>query len=109
MTFSSIIPFLKGMHLTIDSWRPMQDDDGWKLLNKEVRAWLEQQVEEGMSEDAVYELLNSGAPGLVKPVPRFFDALDFYISFSRPKLRQEQPWMRFGAEARRQSRSIKVW
>jgi hypothetical protein len=28
--YPAITPFLKGLHLTIDSWRPGRDDEGWK-------------------------------------------------------------------------------
>ena len=30
-TYPSLNPYLKGIHLTLDSWRPHRDDDGWKL------------------------------------------------------------------------------
>lgn len=30
-TYTSMIPYLKGLHLTIDSWRPHRDEDGWRL------------------------------------------------------------------------------
>ena len=29
-TYPSIVPYLKGLHLTIDSWRPLRDEEGWK-------------------------------------------------------------------------------
>ena len=85
MTFTSIIPFLKGLHLSIDSWRPMRDDDGWKFSHKEARVWLEHKLGEGITEEAIYELLNSGAPGTVQPVERFFDDLDFLTQFFSSK------------------------
>jgi hypothetical protein len=81
MTFTTIIPFLKGLHLTIVSWRPMRADDGWKFSHKEARAWLEHQAVDGMSEEARYELLHIGAPSTVKPVDRFFDDLVFLTRF----------------------------
>jgi hypothetical protein len=81
MTFPTIIPFLKGLHLTIDSWRPMRDDEGWKFSHKEVRVWLEHKLDDGITEEEIYELLNSGAPGTVQPVDRFFDDLEFLIPF----------------------------
>ena len=31
MTFITINPYLKGMHQSIDSWRPNRNDDGWKM------------------------------------------------------------------------------
>ena len=30
-TFPIITPYLKGLHLTLDGWRPNRDDDMWKL------------------------------------------------------------------------------
>jgi hypothetical protein len=85
MTFTTITPFLKGLHLTIDSWCPMRDDDGWKFSHKEIRAWLEFKLDDGMSEEAIYELLNSGAPSSVRPVPRLFDDLKFLTQFFEPE------------------------
>lgn len=35
MIFKQINPFLKGLHQTLDSWRPNCDDDGWKLSRQE--------------------------------------------------------------------------
>lgn len=29
-TYTSFVPFLKGFHLTMDSWRPGREADGWK-------------------------------------------------------------------------------
>jgi hypothetical protein len=37
----------------------MREDDGWKYSHKEVRTWLEHQLDDGMSEEAIYELFNS--------------------------------------------------
>ena len=31
MTFKFITPFLKGWHLTLDSWRPCRDREGYKM------------------------------------------------------------------------------
>ena len=30
-TYPSMVPYLKGIHATIDSWRPGRDCDGWKI------------------------------------------------------------------------------
>jgi hypothetical protein len=81
MTFPNLVPFLKGLHLTIDSWRPLRKDDGWKFSHKEIRAWLEHQVGDGLTHDEVYELLNVGAPAEVVPVQRFLEDLDFLSQF----------------------------
>jgi hypothetical protein len=37
-TYPSITPYLKGIHLTLDSWRPWRDDEGWKLPLSEIKA-----------------------------------------------------------------------
>ncbi len=39
-TYPFIVPYLKGLHLTIDSWRANHDIDGWKLLSVELHAVL---------------------------------------------------------------------
>eukprot|EP00980_Cylindrotheca_fusiformis_P024767 scaffold12423_cov140-Cylindrotheca_fusiformis.AAC.1 len=31
-TYPSMVPYLKGIHLTLDGWRSFRDEDGWKLL-----------------------------------------------------------------------------
>ena len=32
MAYSAILSYLKGLHLTLSSWRPRRDSDRWKLL-----------------------------------------------------------------------------
>lgn len=81
MTFTNLVPFLKGLHLTIDSWRPLRKDDGWKFSLKESRAWLAHQVGDGVTEDEVYDMLNVGAPAEVEPVPRLIEDLEFLAHF----------------------------
>eukprot|EP00980_Cylindrotheca_fusiformis_P031012 scaffold25703_cov171-Cylindrotheca_fusiformis.AAC.1 len=31
-----MVPYLKGIHLTLDGWRKFRDDEGWKLPAKVV-------------------------------------------------------------------------
>jgi len=64
-TYPCITPFLKGIHLTIDSWRPGRDLDGWKLPASE---WDSGDHLEGA-------LPESGAPEYVTAVPRLTDDL----------------------------------
>ena len=33
-TYRAMVPYLKGIHLTVDSWRTDRDDDGWRLPYK---------------------------------------------------------------------------
>ena len=37
-TYPDLRPYLKGIHLTLDSWRPGRDDDGWRYSNDVARA-----------------------------------------------------------------------
>jgi hypothetical protein len=30
-TYPALVPYLKGIHLTVDSWRPNRDPSGWKM------------------------------------------------------------------------------
>jgi hypothetical protein len=41
-TYDAINPYLKGIHLTLDSWRPWRKDDGWKMTLSEIRAALQE-------------------------------------------------------------------
>ena len=67
-----ITPYLKGIHLTLDGWRPWRKDDGWRMSNKEVRAALMEREHNEMSG------LGCG-PSRVKPpkdvmsAPRLYD------------------------------------
>jgi hypothetical protein len=40
-TYKPLAPFLFGLHLTINSWRPGRDEEGWRLWQSEVEASLE--------------------------------------------------------------------
>jgi hypothetical protein len=57
-TYTTMIPYLKGLHLTIDSWRPNRDADGWKLPTAPGAMW---NVDETPEE----------APAMVRAVERF--------------------------------------
>ena len=81
MTFSNLVPFLKGLHLTIDSWRPLRKDDGWKFSHKEIGAWLEHKANDGFGQDEIYDLLNVGTSSAVTLVSCFFDDLNFLSQF----------------------------
>lgn len=67
-TYPEMTPYLKGIHLTLDSWRPWRKDDGWKLTSKEMRATLS---EMGCPEET-YGNYNANAkpPTRVQGVPR---------------------------------------
>ena len=76
MTFESMVPFLKGLHLTLDSWRAGRKDDGWKMSQKEWNIWLNhKQEKEEFSEEDVYELLHKEAPKTVTATLRLLQDL----------------------------------
>jgi hypothetical protein len=71
MTFTSLVPFLKGIHLTLDSWRVGRKEDGWKMTNSEWRLWMQQQAEGDVDQqELAYLMAHEGAPKTVRPVPR---------------------------------------
>ena len=45
-TYPSISPYLKGIHQTLDSWRPWRREDGWRMSEREVRACLAESMED---------------------------------------------------------------
>lgn len=73
-TYPAITPYLKGLHLTIHSWREGRDPDGWKLSGSasqsDPKLW---------DDDSVLELTShvqtSSAPKTVLSVPRLRDDL----------------------------------
>ena len=85
MTFKFIVPFMKGFHLTLDSWRPLRGPDGWKVSKSEWDAWEQCKL----AEDPEFFLTgkrklsghggetdpNSRHPACVQAVGRFYDDL----------------------------------
>jgi hypothetical protein len=47
MTYETITPFLKGLHLTLASFLPQRDDEGWKLSDKDWLNQIRDAVKEG--------------------------------------------------------------
>ena len=89
MVYPTFVPYLKGFHLTLETWRPDRDDAGWKLPANE---WIRIQnhfLEKG--EDPPSLLLDhKDAPTCVKIVPRLVDdlkALQVLLEDATPPLR----------------------
>ena len=61
LTFDIMVPYLKGIHLTLESWRDDRDEEGWKLNEKDRRAVIRKRERE------------LHAPPKVKQAPRFKD------------------------------------
>jgi hypothetical protein len=47
MTFETFTPFLKGFHLTLSSYLPHRDDEGWKMSDKQWEQRIATLVERG--------------------------------------------------------------
>lgn len=43
-TYSGMVPFLKGIHHTLESWRSNRDEDGW-ILDGDIEAELDDEFE----------------------------------------------------------------
>ena len=81
-TYRAMIPYLKGIHLTVDSWRTDRDDEGWRLSYK-------------MRQEATTACIGQGGE-VVKPPREVFAAarlsgdlevlLDFTSGDSAPKI-----------------------
>lgn len=68
-TYSALVPYLKGLHLTIDSWRPNRDEEGWRYVTP--------------IKDKV-DLPNiTSPPGWVKMVPRFVEDMRVLMDFTK--------------------------
>jgi hypothetical protein len=79
--FPSMRPYLKGVHLTVDSWRLGRDEDGWK-----DPTWCGPPVESGEAEPE--------APETVKAVNRLawdLEALRILFSAGTPAVRTIRP------------------
>lgn len=80
-TYPSMVPYLKGMHLTIDGWRRHRDEEGWKLTKKEIRE-LGKTAGESVEDEV---------PEHVTPVKRFrsdMEALQVLTGTAEPPRRR---------------------
>jgi hypothetical protein len=79
-TYPSMVPYLKGLHLTIDSWRPNRGMDGWR----------DDSVQQVQSALGIPPSGVCTAPDLVTPVPRLsadLEALGKLLSPMNPPRR----------------------
>ena len=66
-TYPALVPYLKGIHLTLDSWRAWRREDGWQMMTKEMRAY---QIENGWEDLESVSAGDLKPPKRVKAVPR---------------------------------------
>jgi hypothetical protein len=89
-TYPSISPYLKGIHLSLDSWRPWRKDDGWKMTLVEIRAALS----EKSPELADFQNKRDRPPKCVKWVPRLRQDINALTELFQPEIpprRQVRP------------------
>ncbi len=84
-TYPSLVPYLKGIHLTLDSWRPNRDSEGWKLPSSSLPLELERDLDLCRPVEP---------PTVVHPVPQLVQdivALKQLFSPNIPPLRTVRP------------------
>ena len=91
ITFGSIVPFLKGIHLTLDSWRPGRGSDGWKMRDKEWRVYMASISKEGEIPEVVLNSWSKGAPKRVKAAARLEE--DLKAISSKGGSHETQMWL----------------
>jgi len=86
-TYPVLVPYLKGIHLSLDSWRPWRKEDGWKLTQAEIK--------QAMSEKESHQYVeDQKTPTRVRWVPRLQEdikALLLFTSSRQPPKRAVRP------------------
>ena len=100
-TFTQMIPYLKGIHHTLESWRFGRNDDGWKYGTVEMIKWLNEEVDlegESLEKETItkstwkdvfknFKDMHEGdAPTTVKPVGRLLADLKALSRILEPEL-----------------------
>lgn len=91
--YPALVPYLKGIHLSLESWRPFRDKEGWKIPQSEREPETtesESLVDLGDDDDlSVLEFKRQVAPaagpdsGLTRAVPRLLSDLEALEKLSR--------------------------
>jgi len=76
LTYTLMAPYLKGLHLTLENWRPDRDEDGWRLTSVPDSTLGEKMGVPTWETD-------QSPPKLVSPVPRLRDDVKALKSFTR--------------------------
>jgi hypothetical protein len=81
-TYPAMFPFLKGIHLTLDSWRPWRNGDGWKMTQMEIAEALGQDEQETVGDGYGYD---RKAPDRVRWVPRLESDVKALMRLTEPE------------------------
>ena len=80
-TYDFMVPYLKGIHATMESWRPDRDGEGWKVKNP---AWDHDIEDRGRaSKPAGAGLVYKDGPDKVWAVPRLDGDLEALIELTK--------------------------
>ena len=82
-TYRPFKPYLRGLHKTIDSWRPYRDEEGWKMMDSIIAAKLS-------GEDSSIRASHVAPTKFIKPLARlkadFLRLKDFTSTEAPPKV-----------------------
>jgi len=103
-TYPSIVPYLKGIHLTLDTWRPGRGKDGWKRTKASIKDEMAAiEFDDDYTEEEVLPFLDSEGnikadanlytnhPDKVGLAPRMYDDLEALALF----FKSDNPSWRF--------------
>jgi hypothetical protein len=83
--YPSLVTYLKGIYLTLDSWRSDRNEDGWK----QTRADMDHLRRNGYPEETI-KVLSDEAPRLVMHVPRLEQDLKALLALTDPLVPPER-------------------
>jgi len=71
LTYPALTPYLKGLPLTLDSWRPGRDEEGWKITSSS-NSLREEESWDDLSDKGVHawDSASIHPPALVHPAPQ---------------------------------------
>jgi len=85
-TYPSVTPYLKGIHLSVDGWRPDRDRDGWRKAKRSRDVRGSEVEEEWGGKEVGWVVSSSEAPKRVGLVPRFETDSEALAEFFGPPL-----------------------
>ena len=97
-TYPMMVPYLKGLHHTLDAWHGNRDEDGWRYSKRELKAiWDDLELDEdGQDEEPGEAAVPTVAPKEVTPVGRLADDLDCLEWLTRAETPPVR-WVRCGS------------
>jgi len=84
-TYPSVTPYLKGIHLSVDGWRPDRDGEGWRTGGK-GKASVKRVEEDWGGKEVGWVVTSPEAPKRVQLVPRFGSDSEALSQFFGPPL-----------------------